>query len=774
MTVATSPPGSPPPGATFHEPLSPTRYGHHKQTASVRQLTKFLEEGTEMSQFLKDIARAKSKAKLEKKEERDDVNTKESVYKWLRETSNTNECLNPKGPPVLPSEHLFSAAGSDRGASYRSVSPPRNSPSTYMRPTSNSVTRAGVSGRVVATPASEKKRAGIPYFMTPKGERMFDDDEKEKRSARKWLDFQASGGQQRGQQVSKQRNERATNAGVTCEPLPRLFTRVCGPRLHIASAQRAKREQRSEKLAVFYQRKEGVHDGQAINVENPSETILEEKLRDMSRATVQSAVDELGDESLLQKMDLLPSKKPVFDRLAQPKSVALTKEQREAKSKAERERQIARLQQSLTANQERRLSSLGQPKRVWKKAKDATKENAPISLDALLKRNGGERGEGPGEEEVKVLAESQRKSCERLSGNTPKHWAVKVKVKEKEEPSFGKDVSRIEKVASTPVKGEVKGGVKGFDKKIRELQKGRELKATPPPIKKSMMLLESRQDGFVVVEEDINPFLEKRGVTGLVRKQIEKIVGGCGGGAEEGEKRAFNEALDRIIEIEEIVEAGGAEEELAEEKAILEEFLLTFGGGGEGGGRGGEPPNDCAELPVAEEETELEEELQAVAAQPNASVALSLASEEERDDNEPVQDAEPPTSPLNVSSVALSSASEEEREKGERVQNVDDAEELPPTSKAEEELEEEEKPAEEKAEPLTSFLNDNVDLSSASEEAHEKESSSNLAYQSTSSVEVHGDVNASVSSIDPNLTLETLAEPTPKKKKKKKKGGKNV
>jgi hypothetical protein len=409
--------------------------------------------------------------------------------------------------------------------------------------------------------AAKAAKKGVPYYMTPEGERMFDDEAMERKSRGKWEEYRKGGG--RGYSRHRNKVKIATKQAMA-------------PSNNSSAADRGGRGG-------------AIH---TINVEHPSGTILEERLVQMSARKPQQG-DGLDDDTLLRKMDMLhtvSAKKQAVEaaRLARPRSVALTKEQRAAAEKAERDRQLRRLQGNLSESRERRLRELGKPRHTGGERGGAERENVPVSLNSLLERT--KRAEKNQDGVIphampKPLVQSQRIASDRLSKNVPKRWQSKDPSKDPgKDPSFG-GVSRIEQVGESPAKT-TKGGVaspplvpRGFEKHLQKLEKGRKIKAIKPPIKESMMLIESRQDARVVVEDDVNPFLEKRGGRGVVRR------GQGGGGAEqvaakEGERAAFDQAVDRLVELEDLLGAeGGGGAELQEEKAILEEFLLSFEAG---------------------------------------------------------------------------------------------------------------------------------------------------------------------------------------------------
>ena len=500
-----------------------TKYSKHGRN-NIRLLRKFMadDQKGELARFLRDITVAKAKAKDRLQDERIRKEAEEAFYKLQRENNNTNAALSE--PPLLPAEQDRAWARTPQKFSPRDKSPPRYLEVTASRARHIEVVSAkkGTSRAGHGILNSNEGGSLLPYYATPKGERMFDDDERQRRSEKKQL-----------------------WKGSATKPKARKTYQASRPYITAMDVEKSLLEENLRNV---------------LNAEGPSreDEMLEGVMLVMGGAT------EAGDESYLSK-------------LSKPKTRTDKRDDAIAK-KFKYEKRKSELLMSIKPIQK---ETLVKPKRIWKRIDGQIVEvkggDNRINSDADKKSTVSSLREKMLELDKetltpKFLSRKQQESVSRLYKAIPKHWETSKPRVYKDILDEEIDVSTIQNVIDTSAVM-VKTPIvpRGFEKKIEMLKRGRELEAERGAMrKKSMMLYDAGKD-----HDMFNKLYNTMSTVNPVED-------------EDPMKGALDDAIDRLIEVQELIENaqlnGDDCFELEEEQVLLEEFVLEARVQGKGNG----------------------------------------------------------------------------------------------------------------------------------------------------------------------------------------------
>ena len=443
---------------------------------SVRQLQKFLKDDTsEIAKFLTDIARAKAMAKERLQDERIRKEAKEMVYKLQRTGNNTNACLSSRGPPPLPSEvsgrgkrataktngatsrngersHSKAARhGESSGASQPSYLQPTKSmlliqEEKYLLQPNNSDTQQMQSS--ASSHFRDDANAAVPYYLTPKDERVFDDDYRQRRSQQRWEEIE------RREETKKLKSAKKGRGGSE--------SRKSGHQL-------------------------GRRDTRTPRRRNTGRSVFEENLIDAIAGGGDVGEEEEMLSSVMWK-GAAPSRKAAYwDKLATPRQrrAKLSRDKREGK-------------QMVAEYLDERMVAVAKSRSQQRRGKgDKEIEEKP------------KRHKTPPRKENAQLSSRIKESVDRLYMATPKHWArcrsnngngsiCRRSPMDIDLSAIGVDYSSCanetkSRASSGPVK--INNVIpRGFEKKVQQLKKGREIRAEDQPKKASMMLYEAKED----------------------------------------------------------------------------------------------------------------------------------------------------------------------------------------------------------------------------------------------------------------------------------------
>ncbi|GMH58257.1 hypothetical protein TL16_g02569 [Triparma laevis f. inornata] len=531
---------------------TPTDYDASKYSKqgrnNIRMLRKFLsdEANGDLAKFLSDIAKAKAQAKSRLEDEDVKKEAQETFYKLQREKNNTNAAVYE--PPILPAEKDREwvkegyAKKPKTPITKRDKSPPKYLEATASRARQMEV----VSARKQRKPPSlwgsplldDDDDCPLPYYRTPKGERVFDDDSRQKKVGQNLWKGTVN--------HSKSRNR------------PSAYHYPGNKHLRV-NGLNAQSSMMEENLR------------NALNVDGRGER--EDEMLQGVMAGVGSRGGGTGYDTYLAKLSEPRSRMDKRD-------IALAKKVHYERKKHDMLNSIRPLENN----------NLGKPRKIWKRVDGQIQEVG----GATLYQNENERryqekvrgGEHKNQHHrvSKVLSEDQTKSVSRLYEATPKHWESSKPKKFEPEIQHSFDVSAIQPhlhhdsslhTVKTPIVP------RGFEEKVAMLKKGRTLTAEKQSRReKSMMLYD--------IDSDHDMF-NKHYAT--------MMVAGLGGNEEQEEEekedpnprdddsldpqqQAMDDAVDRIVELEDLIESAQNEGkecfELEEEKVMLEEFVLEM------------------------------------------------------------------------------------------------------------------------------------------------------------------------------------------------------
>ena len=521
---------------------------------NIRMLRKFLsdEANGDLAKFLSDIAKAKAQAKARLTDEAVKREAQETFYKLQREKNNTNAAIYE--PPLLPAEKDRSWARQSAKKPKTPLSERDKSPPKYLEATASrarqievvSARKAKARPTLWGSPLSDDDDDGpLPYYRTPKGERVFDDDERQKKVGKNlW----------KGSSASKARGQRA-------------YYHPGGKK--VVNGMNAQESLLEENLR------------NALNVDGYGKRREDEMLQGVMAGAGGRGGGGTGYDTYLAK---LSEPRTRMDK----RDIAMAKKVHYERKKHEMLSSIRPLDNN----------NLVKPRKIWKRVDGQIQEVAGGG-GATLYQNDNERRyqEKVYSAEIakhrhrpsRYLNEDQTKSVSRLYQATPKHW-------EKSKPRKGGgvqeqtllDVNAIAPAVHESSVTSIKTPVipRGFDQKVNMLKKGRELTAEKQGRrKKSMMLYDIDKDHDMfnkhyatmkVTEEG------KDGGRGNPNQERDREENPSDDVSQETDPhmQAMNDAVDRLVELEDLIENAQKDGkecfELEEEKVMLEEFVLDM------------------------------------------------------------------------------------------------------------------------------------------------------------------------------------------------------